>query len=77
MYNCTVYINLGSSPYSRFEPGVGPIFMGYVGCSGTESSLLDCYYNQPFQYSYCGHSYDAGVNCEGALIIVIKLLIIN
>ena len=70
MYNYTVYVNLGSSPYSRFEPGVGPIFMSRVRCSGTESSLLDCSYNQPFQYSDCGHSYDAGIICEGMKHII-------
>ena len=56
---------LGSYPYYRFEPGVGPIFMSYVQCSGTESNLLECSYRQSFQYSYCSHSVDAGLSCEG------------
>ena len=60
--------NLGSHSYSRFEPGVGPVFMSYVGCSGRETSILECYYRQPFQYSHCGHSIDAGVICEGIMI---------
>ena len=41
--------------------------MSYVSCSGKEASLLECSYSQPFQYSYCGHSVDAGVSCEGEL----------
>uniref|UniRef100_A0A1X7VPG7 Deleted in malignant brain tumors 1 protein n=1 Tax=Amphimedon queenslandica TaxID=400682 RepID=A0A1X7VPG7_AMPQE len=58
------HMGFGSRSYSRFEPGVGPVFMSYVGCSGRETSLLECYYTQPFQYSHCGHSIDAGVICE-------------
>ncbi|XP_019854525.1 PREDICTED: deleted in malignant brain tumors 1 protein-like [Amphimedon queenslandica] len=58
------HMGLGSSSYSQFEPGSGPIFMSYVGCSGSESNMLQCYYRQPFQYSFCGHSYDAGISCE-------------
>ncbi|XP_019855132.1 PREDICTED: scavenger receptor cysteine-rich domain superfamily protein-like [Amphimedon queenslandica] len=37
-----------------------------VRCSGSETNLLDCYYRQPFQYSDCGHSYDAGLSCEAS-----------
>lgn len=66
---------LGSRSYSRFEPGVGPVFMSYVGCSGRETSLLECYYRQPFQYSHCGHSIDAGVICEGIMIIRSDIMI--
>ena len=45
--------------------------MTRVGCLGSETNLLDCYYRQPFQYSYCGHSYDAGLSCEGIKVIFI------
>uniref|UniRef100_A0A1X7UCA1 SRCR domain-containing protein n=1 Tax=Amphimedon queenslandica TaxID=400682 RepID=A0A1X7UCA1_AMPQE len=60
------HAGLGSSRYSQFEPGIGPIFMVSVRCSGSETNLLDCYYRQPFQYSDCGHSYDAGLSCEAS-----------
>uniref|UniRef100_A0A1X7VN53 Deleted in malignant brain tumors 1 protein n=1 Tax=Amphimedon queenslandica TaxID=400682 RepID=A0A1X7VN53_AMPQE len=58
------HVGLGSSSYSQFEPGVGPIFMSYVGCSGSENNLFECSYSQPFHYSYCSHSVDAGLTCE-------------
>ena len=62
---CMTHLFLGSSSYSRFEPGVGPIFMSYVGCSGSENNLFECSYSQPFDYSSCSHSRDAGLTCEG------------
>ena len=43
--------------------------MSSVGCSGQESNLLDCSY-QPFPYSSCTHYYDAGVKCEGEVILL-------
>ena len=43
--------------------------MSSVGCSGKESKLLDCSY-QPFPYSSCTHYYDAGVKCEGEVILL-------
>ena len=72
--NNDIIIVAGSSSYSQFEPGSGPIFMSYVSCSGPESNLLQCSYGQPFQYSYCHHSYDAGLSCEGRLMKLILLL---
>ena len=47
---------------------MGPIFMSYVGCSGSENNLFECSYNQPFHYSYCSHSVDAGLSCEGTKV---------
>ena len=47
---------------SRFGGGTGPIFLNQLGCSGTESSLIDC--NQ-FAGDFCDHSQDAGVRCIG------------
>ena len=47
---------------AAFGAGSGNIFLDNVGCSGTESDLLDCYYAPG---SSCGHSEDVGVRCQG------------
>ena len=62
----------GALPYTnanKFGQGTGPILMSRVGCSGKESKLLDCSYQQ-FPYSSCTHYYDAGVKCEGEVRVL-------
>ena len=49
---------------AHFGQGSGDIFLSNVGCTGSESSLLDCSHATTF---YCGHSEDAGVRCHGEL----------
>ncbi|KAI4892994.1 hypothetical protein NFI96_028963, partial [Prochilodus magdalenae] len=51
--------------FPQFGPGSGPIFMGYVRCSGSESTLTSCSF--PSWYGdYCkSHDLDAGVTCSG------------
>ena len=46
---------------AHFGQGTGPIHFAYVGCSGDEDSIFDCYYSRNF---YCGHYEDAGVICQ-------------
>ena len=48
--------------YAYFGSGSGSIFLDNVGCSGGESSLLDCSY---VSGSTCSHSEDVGVRCQG------------
>ena len=48
--------------YAAFGEGRGPIWLGYVRCTGNENSLLDCTHNG-LGYNHCGHYYDAGVIC--------------
>ena len=43
-----------------FGEGTGPIQLDNVGCSGSESSLLQCYHSINHN---CGHDEDAGVRC--------------
>ncbi|MBN3316968.1 DMBT1 protein, partial [Atractosteus spatula] len=49
---------------AHYGPGSGSVLLGYISCSGPESSLGGCgkqdvkHYNLP-------HSGDAGVRCSG------------
>ena len=54
----------------------GPVWIGYVSCSGNEQYTWDCssdfnyyndrYYNGRFEYKpYCNHSSDIGIVCSG------------
>ena len=58
--NCFITDALAFSN-AHFGSGSGSIFLDNVGCSGGESSLLDCYYVS----STCSHSEDVGVRCQG------------
>ncbi|XP_072163150.1 uncharacterized protein [Diadema setosum] len=51
---------------SHFGQGSGPIWVDMALCDGTENSLVYCL-RAPWgcDYSYCTHSKDAGVRCEG------------
>jgi hypothetical protein len=58
------YSNSDANAYSNayFGQGIIPILMTNVGCSGTESRLLDCSYSS--STGGCYHSDDAGVRCQ-------------
>ena len=54
---------------SHFGHGTGPIFLDQLGCSGTESSLIDCNRFAGLGLHSCDHSQDAGVSCISKEII--------
>ena len=43
--------------------GIGPIWLNYVGCRGTESRLIDC--PGSLGIHNCDHFEDAGIMCAG------------
>ena len=49
---------------AHFGAGVGPIYLDSVDCSGSETSLTECY-SSSIVYCYRGHSENAGVRCQG------------
>ena len=57
------FLDAVASKFGRFGSGnfEQAIVMDEVGCTGVESSLLDC----TFSIHNCGHQEDAGVICEG------------
>ena len=54
---------LGAVAYSNaaFGAGIGTSLFASVNCNGSESSLLECSYNN----NGCSHTNDAGVRCQG------------
>ena len=59
MYNHVDATAVGNAFYGR---GSGPIHVDDVACTGTETNILRCRYDPVT--SDCGHSEDAGVQCQ-------------
>ena len=61
-----------------FGQGRGTIVLDDVQCSGSENQLLVCQ-SAPILTvsSNCGHDDDAGVICEGIVIIVIDYVLVK
>ncbi len=55
--------------------GTGPMWLSYVGCSGTEESLSSCYHNGWGRH-HCSHSEDAGVECSPTGYIILNIIVI-
>ena len=47
----------------RFGPGIGPIWLNEVQCTGQEQTLFNCS-QQPFGINNCNHDQDVGVICN-------------
>ena len=47
-----------------FGTGTGPIYLDDVGCTLSDSQLLECS-SGPILAHNCDHHADAGVGCEG------------
>lgn len=57
-----------------FGPGDGVILMDNVECAGTEAQLQDCLF-KGWGVNDCSHQQDAGVECSGAWLFVVPLLV--
>ena len=57
---------------AHFGSGHGPIWLAYVVCEGTESTLNDCIHSffQDYQKQRFSHSRDAGVVCSGKACLI-------
>ena len=49
--------------------GAGPVHFSNVGCTGSESNLINCS-RSSFISCSGGHSWDAGVRCQGIYIYI-------
>ena len=58
---CLTCVDAIAYSYTRFGQGSGAFQMRNVGCSGSESRLIDCSYNNAS--TYCDY-YVAGVSCQ-------------
>ncbi|KAF5912408.1 hypothetical protein HPG69_004078, partial [Diceros bicornis minor] len=58
---------VGAPRGAHFGSGVGPIWLAYLFCKGTESTLNDCRHSDFKNYRNYGyyHKWDAGVVCSG------------
>ena len=58
-------MSTGATAYSNafYGRGSGPIYLDNVGCTGTESRLVDCLHRGIGVHN-CGHSEDAGISCQ-------------
>ena len=49
---------------AHFGAGTGEIYLDNVGCTGSETNLIDCSRSSTVSCS-SGHAEDAGVRCQG------------
>ena len=61
-----IYMPTDAVAFSRavFGAGTGPIYLNTVDCSGSENKLINCS-RSSFLSCPGGHSWDAGVRCQG------------
>ena len=57
-------ISSGAQYYrnSHYTVASGPVHIGNLQCTGSESSLLNCLHTK---MQSCGYSHDSGVKCAG------------
>ena len=49
-------------PFHFLFPGLGPIHLNEIECTGNEKSIIDCKFNAESQG--CNHEEDAAVRCN-------------
>ena len=67
------FISTDAVAFSRahFGAGTGTIYLDNVGCTGSETNLIDCTRSSTVS-CFSGHSEDAGVRCQGLRTTVHK-----
>ena len=66
------YIDATALTGSYFGNGTGPYHLSRVDCIGVESTLLECsYYHSDVGTHACAGGHDAGIRCDGMIIILL------
>ena len=68
IYSCCVFSAGRAYSNAHFGAGTGPVFLDDVQCTSSASQLLECS-SSPILTHNCQHSDDAGVECEGKIIM--------
>ena len=58
-----------NATFGEVDPDIYRILLDQLVCNGTEQSLLDCSAGVEVGVHNCDHSEDAGVRCNGRLIM--------
>ena len=74
---CVCNAGAEMSSGAQFDPGIGPIFLDQLDCSGSETTLLECRHFTPLGLTTCEHSKDAFVRCLGMTLSVTVLYVEN
>ena len=66
-----MHLQLGSTVYptSPYGESQGPVFLSFIGCSGTEENLLDCSKQFVYDVICSSHTYDVGLKCVGKILL--------
>lgn len=66
MCELAIIYSSGATVLTDVPPGVGGIFLDNLGCTGTESTLIQCPHNGVSVHN-CQHFEDVGVRCLESL----------
>ena len=61
------HVSAGADGFTFRTPGVGPIHMDDVHCTGSEARLSDCPHSS--HLVNCRHTEDAGATCQQSMFV--------
>ena len=70
----TFHVDANATISAEFGPGMGPVLLDNVICTGYEARLFDCT-NSGLGVSNCSHTNDAGVRCSTQCMLVTLIIL--